>query len=168
MKNLCVSAALVALLAGMSAPVTYAMDKAESKNPAGAIQDRAQDVADRAERGRDDVDRQAKKKDKVLDKMDEKSTDLPADESGAHRHGREDFIDRDERSKGLDNAATRGSEKSQEMRARRDESKAIKEEYRAGKNSGDDEPGIDAATLEDSASDEKEKQGKKPWWKFWE
>lgn len=168
MKNFCALTALIALVAGMSAPMTYAMDKAESKQPPDAIEDQAQDVADRAERGRDKLDRQAKKKDRVSDKMDKEPSDVPAYEDGARHDGAQDSIAREERSKDLDNAATPGNEKSQEMRARRDESKAIKDEYKAGKKSGDGKLGSDAESLEEDAREEEEKQGKKPWWKFWE
>lgn len=64
-------------------------------------------------------------------------------------------------SRGNDNAAARGSDKAQEMRARRDERKEIKEDYRESREPGSDEVDSD---LEDKAE---EKPEKKPWWKFW-
>lgn len=160
MKHLSVIAALVALITGISAPVAHAMDKADSQKQADAIEDQAQDIADRAERGHDKADRHSKKKDHVTDKMDKARSDIPGHEAGTRHDGSHDSIDRDERDKGLDNAATRGNEKSQEMRARRDEGKAIKDEYKAREKAGNSE--LDRVT-----SEEVEEKDKKPWWKFW-
>ena len=163
MKHITVRAGLIALIVAMSAPTIHAMDKVDKKKEMDVIEDRAQNVTDRAERGRDKAEGHAGKKDKVSDRKYSETSDVPAYEGAPRRDGQRDGIDRDERITGLENAATRGNEKSQEMRARRDEGKAIKEEYKAGKESGSD-----AATLEEEAGDEAEKQGKKPWWKFWE
>lgn len=162
MKHLSVIAALVALIAGLSAPVAHAMDKVDSKKQADAIADQAQDMADRAERGRDKAEGHAKnkKKDRDSDEMNIEPSDVPGYEPSTRHDGSHDSIDRDERSKGLDNAATRGNETSQEMRARRDEGKAIKDEYKAREKSGNSE-------LDRDTSEQGEKQDKKPWWKFW-
>lgn len=56
----------------------------------------------------------------------------------------------------VDKSEGKGSETAQEMRARRDERKAIQEEYRANR-----EPGQEGKTEEGEAK-------KKPWWRFWE
>jgi len=68
-----------------------------------------------------------------------------------------------------EDAETKGNERAQEMRARRDERKAIKEEYKSDQKAGQE---VDSAPLSDDDSDEavegaKEKS-KKSWWKFWE
>lgn len=58
-----------------------------------------------------------------------------------------------------------GSDTAVEMRNRRDERKAIKEEYRDGR-----EPGQEGANRdgdEESVADEQKEKAQKPWWKFW-
>ena len=161
MKHLSVIAALIALMAVMSAPIANAESQASDKRPKDAAHARAQDVADRTETERGNVKRPDKKKmDKVADKLDKGPSDDASYEAGKRRDMSHDANDRDEPAKGLDNAATRGNEKSQEMRARRDEGKAIKDEYKAREKSGNSE--LDRVT-----SEEDEKKDKKPWWKFW-
>lgn len=54
-------------------------------------------------------------------------------------------------------AGKRGDELGEEMRTRRDERKAIQEEYR-----GEREPGQERQDEQDG------KPAKKPWWKFWD
>lgn len=66
-------------------------------------------------------------------------------------------------------AETKGNERAQEMRARRDERKAIQEEYKSDRTMGqtvDSAPGSDDDS-EGNADEVKEKP-KKSWWKFWE
>lgn len=79
--------------------------------------------------------------------------------------------------KGHENAATRGNEKAQEMRARRDERKAIKEEYKADSRSGERNADIDNGVVgaavnglmeSDEESKDQEKKARKSWWKFWD
>ncbi|MDH3429731.1 MAG: hypothetical protein OEM60_07610 [Gammaproteobacteria bacterium] len=77
-------------------------------------------------------------------------------------------------------AEAQGSERAQEMRARRDERKAIKDDYRSGREAGDeadvaahadDRPGeLDDPERSDAAIDaaEAKDKPKKPWWKFWD
>ena len=67
--------------------------------------------------------------------------------------------------KGQQNAATRGNEKAQEMRARRDERKRIKEEYDATGAKSRDE--VEPALESDDDEAPMAKKDKKPWWKFW-
>ena len=76
---------------------------------------------------------------------------------------------KDKSAKGQDNAAMRGKEKPQEMRARSDERKVIKEEYKAGGKGSEGELDADDALDADAgeASEDGEKKEKKPWWKFW-
>jgi hypothetical protein len=64
---------------------------------------------------------------------------------------------------------TKGSEQAQEMRARRDERKAIREEYKSDRTPGQeaDSAPIPGDDVDAAAEDAKEKP-KKPWWKFWE
>ena len=61
-----------------------------------------------------------------------------------------------------------GNEKSQEMRARRDERKAIKAEYTDNSDSVREDIGQDADEADDEADDEQKAKDKKPWYKFWE
>jgi len=76
-------------------------------------------------------------------------------------------------------AKSKGNEKSQEMRARRDERKAIMKEHKSGGKPGENEDldrpndktaknsgGIDADDTKDEI-DEEAKKPKKPWWRFW-
>lgn len=64
--------------------------------------------------------------------------------------------------------AGHGNEKSQEMRARRDERKAIKAEYKDNSDSVREDIGQDADEADDEADDEQKAKDKKPWYKFWE
>ncbi len=76
-------------------------------------------------------------------------------------HDRIDDDDAIEREREAKQASERhadgGSEKSKEMRARQQERQAIKEEYRANR-----EPGQEGELARSG-----EKPVKKPWWKFW-
>ena len=66
-------------------------------------------------------------------------------------------------------AKTKGNEQAQEMRARRDERKSIKEEYKSDRTPGQE---ADSALTSDDDEDEKtedaKEKPKKPWWKVWE
>lgn len=91
----------------------------------------------------------AKGRDKKKDRRREESRD---------QDGGDDTLQADKPESDRDKSANgnKGSERSQEMRARRDERKAIQEEYRS-----DPEPGQEGWDKEDGQS------AKKPWWKFW-
>ncbi len=128
--------------------------RTNDKKTRDVIQGDAQDVGDRAKTEEDQAKRRVKKhKDKARDAMeDESGDDAESDDSESddsesddsesdgsesddsdHGKARHEATERGDRAgKGLDNAAGRGNEKSQEMRARRDERKAIKEEYKTG------------------------------------
>ncbi|MDH3490786.1 MAG: hypothetical protein OEM20_02145 [Gammaproteobacteria bacterium] len=182
MKHLNIVAALIAVLAIVSAsPADAQMEKSK---PGKAMQERSQDVADRAEVERDRLNpRDKSSRDQIEDAMEDETADVQ--DSDDDYMGDDDANDverdksvkaknksakmKDNSAKGLDNAATRGNEKSQEIRARRDERKVIKEEYKAGGKGSMGEPdaddALDAETDEASADDEKKE--KKPWWKFW-
>ncbi|NND47377.1 MAG: hypothetical protein HKN55_06900 [Woeseiaceae bacterium] len=178
MKHLNIIAALVAALAIMSAAPA---DAQSEKSKAGkAMQDRSQDAVDRATMERENLARQDKKsRERIEDAMEDEDADddymrdddldddVVRDKSGKAKDKSAKI--KDKSAKGLDNAATRGNEKSQEMRARRDERKMIKEEYGAsGDGSGgelDADDALDADAGE--ASEGGEKKEKKPWWKFW-
>lgn len=163
MKHLNIVAALIVALALLFAIPAYAQTekgKLEKGKPENTMQDPQQDVADRAEMERDKLSKQDKAmREKVKDPRSEKDLD-----------------DADPK-KGHENAATRGNENAQEMRARRDERKTIKEEYKADRKS--DEPktdlddgevgaAVDGLTESDEESKGQEKKAKKPWWKFWD
>ena len=171
MKNLSILAAVVAIVAVMSAPLADAKNEAGDKKRNDAIQDRVQDVADRAEMERDQVKRRdKKKKDRIQDAMDDERSDHDPDDHDLEDHDSDHDIGRGESAQGRDNAANRGNEKSQEMRARSDERKAIKEEYKANGRGEAVEVGsaVDALDADaDVAAEDSEKKDKKPWWKFW-
>lgn len=175
MKHLNIVAALIAVLAIVSAsPADAQMEKSK---PGKAMQERSQDVADRAEVERDRLNpRDKNSREQIEDAMEDETADV--EDSDDDYMGDDDANDvvrdksvkaKNKSAKALDNAATRGNDKSQEMRARRDERKVIKEEYKAGGNGSMGEPdaddALDAETDEASADDEKKE--KKPWWKFW-
>ena len=158
MRNLRAIIGAVALLfiAAPDAVAQKNVDKAQAKDAA-----KAEQMHDRAEkRARKDV----------MDKdgMDEDAAEETRERAEEMREQAEERAEEGadgEGMRGQDNAATRGNEKSQEMRARRDERKQIKEEYREGRENGDDAVvGDDSAVGDDAASQKKEK---KPWWKFW-
>lgn len=79
-------------------------------------------------------------------------------------HQRKDSEGQADRLTGRDNAATRGNEKSQEMRERNEERAAIKEEYRANSTS---DAAIDSDIDEEGVDAKEQKKAKKPWWKVW-
>lgn len=187
MNHLRILAALVAIVAVMSAPLADAEGRTDDKKIKDVVQGDAQDVGDRAKTEEDQAKRRVKKhKDKARDAMeDESGDDAESDDSESddsesgdsesgdsdHDNARHEATERGDRAgKGLDNAAGRGNEKSQEMRARRDERNAIKEEYKTG-DKGEAIDIDDAADSQDvDANDEAasdEKKEKKPWWKFW-
>jgi hypothetical protein len=139
------------------------------------IQAEAQDVAASVKPGKDQAERRGKKnKDKVRDAMrDDSDDDSDSDDSDSddsnHGEKSDSVIEEGDRAaRGLDNAATRGNEKSQEMRARRDEGKVIKEEYKsADKGEMMVVDGVAESSDADSDTESNEKKEKKPWWKFW-
>ena len=178
MKQLNIIAALVAALAIMSVSPVDA--QTEKNKPGEAMQDRSQDAVDRAEMERENLTRRDKKsRERIEDAMEDEDSDddymgdddLDNDDVGERSGKAKDKSAKmkDKSAKGLDNAATRGNEKSQEMRARRDERKMIKEEYKAGGKGSEGELDADDALGADAdkASDDGEKKEKKPWWKFW-
>jgi len=185
MKQLNIIAALVAALAIMSAAPADA--QTEKSKPGKAMQDRSQEVADRAEMERDRLTpRDKKSREQIEDAMEDEPADVDDEDADDDYMDDDDLDDdlvrdksvkakdksakmKDKSAKGLDNAATRGNEKSQEMRARRDERKMIKEEYNAGGKGSEGELDADDALDGDAgeASEDGEKKEKKPWWKFW-
>lgn len=182
MKHLNFIATLVAAIAIMSSAPA---DAQSEKSKAGkAMQDRSQAVGDRDEMERDEVTRRGKKsREQIEDAMEDEGADVEdfdddymgdddADDVVRDKSGKakdKSAKMKDKSAKGLDNADTRGNEKSQEMRVRRDERKAIKEEYKASGKGGEGE--LDADDIldpdTDEASEDDEKKEKKPWWKFW-
>lgn len=60
-----------------------------------------------------------------------------------------------------------GNETANEMRARRDERKAIQEEYRSSRTPGQERADASAIAESDDPGDAAAKKPKKPWWKFW-
>ena len=175
MKHLNIVAALLAALAILSAaPADAQTEKSKSGK---AMQDRSQDVADRAEMERDRLTpRDKKSREQIEDAVEDQDSDddYMDDDDDVMRDKSVKAKDKsakmkDKSTKGRDNAATRGNEKSQEMRARRDEHKRIKEEYKAGGKGTEGELDADDVLQKDAgeASEDGEKKEKKPWWKFW-
>ena len=69
-----------------------------------------------------------------------------------------------EASEAADNARG-GNETASEIRNRRDERKAIQEEYRGSRDPGQEGAGPDADS--DAVAAGRQQKAKKPWWKFW-
>jgi len=180
MKHLNFIAALVAEIAIMSAAPADA--QSEKSKVGKAMQNRSQDVTDRAEMERDKLTRGDKEaREQIEDAMEDEGADVDDNYMGEVDAGDDVARDKsgkakdksakmkDKSAKGQDNAATRGNEKSQEMRARRDERKVIKEEHKAGGKGSEGELDADDALDADAdeASEDTQKKEKKPWWKFW-
>jgi len=143
-KTLLLVISTVFLLASMSPPVSAQ----------GASADKKPEKAKHKEMKR----RGEKESDALIERAEE--------EHQAARERAEEASERAEaaqgdNSRGGDNAVSKGSDKAQEMRARRDERKEIKEGYQEGREPGSDDVESD---LEDKVE---EKPEKKPWWKFW-
>lgn len=82
----------------------------------------------------------------------ERSEIASADKARSHQREIEDEAEQERRAgeqRGAD-AADKGSEKAREMRARKEERRAIKEAYKSDVEAGGERV-----------------RGKKPWWKFW-
>jgi hypothetical protein len=160
MRNLLTIVAATALLS-LAAPDAVAQKKSDKVSGKGAA--KAEQMRDQAEKraGKDvmDEDDAEEARERAEDMREE------AEERAAEGRERAEEGAGDGGMRGQDNAASRGSEKSQEMRARRDERKQIQEEYREGRESGDD--AIDGDDMIDSDDSTAKKKEKKPWWKFW-
>ena len=168
MKNLNMFAMLISALAILSASPANAKNDAEKGKMKDATRDRAEQVADRAEKERGDLSRRDEAmRDRVKDVDDNDDLD-DAELDDVDTHDRDV---RDNSNKRSDKAATRGNEKAQEMQARRDERKEIMEEHKANGGKGENKPDADddVANMEtDEETDASDKKGKKPWWKFWD
>ncbi len=154
-----------ALALVVSAPALAQMGGGPSEGR-GARSDDMPEMRERSEEIREAGERKAKK------------SRVEADASLSNDSASE--ISRDKSVSGPEHAATQGSEKAQEMRNRRDERKAIMDDYKSNKNARKEvqkgerkaRPELDAETStrmdadSDDAGDEL-KKAKKPWWKFW-
>ena len=97
-----------------------------------------------------------------------------SDQHGEMTDAASERMDSQENRKRAD-AELKGNERAQEMRARRDERKAIKEEYKSDRNAGrelasglDPEVKSEEVAEEAEAAEDTKKKAKKPWWKLWE
>jgi hypothetical protein len=154
MRNLLTIIGVAALLF-IAAPDAMAQKKADKANAKGAA--KAEQMHDRAEKhGREEVmdEDAAEETRERAEEMREQAEEHAAEGREHAEEGAED-----DGMRGHENAATSGNEKSQEMRARRDERNQIQEEYREGRENGDEVIADDDSTAK--------KKGKKPWWKFW-
>lgn len=173
MRIFLVLGTLLALV--LATPDAYSQKSGRADKADKAAQDMRDDVESR--RGKlDDMRSQSD------DANDDDSDDLSDDDSDdvsddSSDDDSDDGIARDDRERnsdrltGRDNAATRGNETSAEMRARKDEKKAIKDDYKADRkaNKGEIEAASGGQVLaaDAEASDEQQKKAKKPWWKLW-
>ena len=123
-------------------------------------QGRAKDVADEAEELAEQERKRTKEAEERVKEERERAREQAENEEGFGHD-----LDGDQA-----RGAGRGNEKSQEMRARRDERKAIKAEYTENREAGQE--GIDRDTdsdeAADEAADEQKAKDKKPWYKFWD
>lgn len=146
-------------------------EAAEDRFDDDDARDRAEDERERAEelaeRRREEAEDIAERNREAAEDYEDDARDR-ADMAGGR--------DRENRVDGRENAMSRGNEKAAEMRARRDERKAIKDEYKMDAK-GDrmrdrDADGLDGEAGEvlgeEETIDSQPAKGKKPWWKFWE
>ncbi len=130
----------------------------------GARQGDMTEVRQRSEEMREVADRRAEK---VRERAE------AAEERGAMSEP-----DRDKALSGREHAELQGSDKAREMRNRRDERKAIMDEYKgdrkaqkdamkAERKAGSELQAENSARMDADAAGEAPKKAKKPWWKFW-
>ena len=121
---------------------------AEMRQQEGRAEDAADEAEDRAEQERERAEAAAERAEEERER---------ARERAENEEGFGGDLDNDQA-----RDAGRGNEKSQEMRARREERTAIKGEYQENGEAGQQ------ATEADEADDEQQKKDKKPWWKYWD
>ena len=104
----------------------------------------------------------------------DEGVDVVRDQHGEITDAASDRMDAQESRKRAD-AELKGNERAQEMRARRDERKAIKEEYKSDRNAGQEsasglvpEVKSEEVAEEAEAAEETKEKAKKPWWKLWQ
>ena len=176
MRHLTLVAALIALVSSLSAPIAAADGRTHDRKTKDVVHGEAQDSADHGKSEKKQAERRGEKnKNKVRDTIrDESDDDSDSEDSDSDDSDHSEADDRaigkgEKAAKGQENAASRGNAKSQEMRARRDERKAIKEGY---KETDKDElivvDGAAESPNEDTEAESTENKGKKPWWKFWD
>ena len=170
-------ATTVLVCAALASPVAFAQGKSGGKpekadrQMAAQAEQRMQKREDMRKRGDEERDAAQERAEQARDASEQREEQAreraeyarEEAEEMAEREMAEDRYQGD--ASGQDNAATRGNEKSQEMRARRDERKEIMEEYRDGREAGDD--GIDQDAEREEIAEEQQAKAKKPWWKFW-
>lgn len=139
-----------------------ARDKAESKRL-----DR--DARDQAEK--EPGDRRIADSDDDSDAESDDDSDSESDDDGdSVRRNSDRDTDRVDsgRLTGPENAATRGNERSREVRSRNDERKAIKDDYSESRELGDsDRRAGETGADDERPEDDSDKKAKKPWWKIW-
>lgn len=154
-------------------------DAAEDRFPGDDIDDDMDDDArDRAEDERERAEEMAERRREEAEGIAERNREAAEDyeddaQDRADMAGRRDGGNRVD---GRENAMSRGNEKAAEMRNRRDERKAIKDEYKADRKNTDgmlerqvDDNGEAIDVMgDDEIRDDQQVKGKKPWWKFWE
>lgn len=149
MQRLIIFASLVMALA-VAAPA----EAAPKDKPGKPDKTEMREQADRGADARERAEEMAEREREMAEERREEAEEMAKREREMAEERRE-----------MGDAATRGSERSQEMRARRDERKEIKAEYREG------QPAEAPAAVGDDAEpapEPEQKKAKKPWWKFWE
>ena len=137
-------------------------DKAEVRDHVKRGSDKREEARERAELEREMAEERAEEAEEAAEReremAQERAEEAREEAEEAAERNREMAEERRERDE-----ANRGSEKAQEMRARRDERKEIMAEYREGE--AGDVPEVDAE--DEVPPEERDTKGKKPWWKFW-
>ena len=156
MKRKLLAASLV-WVAVAASTVTYAQGR-----PAGAGNDRGQRPSAGQQRNVDSMRQQADlRRQEAEAKRAEAEAKNRSEQSRAEHPPNEQAADAaisaEENAGGGDTAA--------EMRDRRDESKAIKEEYKSNREPGQE--GANRDSDSENVADEQKAKAKKPWWKLW-
>lgn len=158
----------------LAAPQAYAKQGASSGKPDKAARQQRQDAEKNVERRDEMRQRGDQERDAVKDHTErtredaEERAEVAREQAERARDGdvsRDYAEDGEGRLRGRENAETRGNETSQEMRARRDERKQIKDEYKEGREAGQE--GVDLDNDPEERTKEQQEKAKKPWWKFW-
>lgn len=164
----------VILATALAAPQAYAKQGASSGKPDKAARQQRQDAEKRVERRdemrhRGDQERDAAEDHAERTREDaEERAEIAREQAERARDGNvagDSAADGEDPLRGRENAETRGNETSQEMRARRDERKQIKDEYKEEREAGQE--GVDLEIDSEERTKEQQEKAKKPWWKFW-
>lgn len=145
-------------------------DKAEVRDHVKRGSDKREEARERAELEREMAEERAEEAEEAAERereMAEERAEREREMAEERREEAEEMAEREREmaeERRLEGEANRGSERAEEMRARRDERKEIMDEYRAGEPGEATEVAVDE---NEAATKTDDKKGKKPWWKFW-